>query len=147
LPVSAVLFSRVTGAGLVLNLIAVPLMGLVQIAALVTAMANSVPVIARPAGMIAHLAAQGLIGSANLVTLAPWSTARVPPPDAFIVALYYAAVSVMFLSRRGAGRAIAGLVGGGGAATVGGAVDSRIAQPASASDTLRLTMFDVGQGE
>jgi len=147
LPVSAVLFSRVTGAGLVLNLIAVPLMGVVQIAALVTAIASSVPVIAGPAGMIAHLAAQGLIGSANLVTLAPWSTARVPPPDAFIVAFYYAAVSVMFLSHRGASRAIAALLWVAAAATVVGAVDSRIAQPASASDTLRLTMFDVGQGE
>ncbi len=147
LPVSAVLFWRVTGAGLVLNLIAVPLMGVVQIAALVTAIASSLPVIAGPAGTIAHLAAQGLIGSANLVTLAPWSTARVPPPDAFIVALYYAAISVMFLSHRALPRAIAALLWVAAAATLVGALDSRIARPAGTSDTLRLTMFDVGQGE
>jgi competence protein ComEC len=53
----------------------------------------------------------------------------------------------MFLSHRGASRAIAALLWVAAAATVVGAVDSRIAQPASASDTLRLTMFDVGQGE
>ena len=147
LPVSAVLFSRVTGAGLVLNLMAVPLMGIVQIAALVTAVATGVPAIAGPAGTIAHLAAQGLIGSANLVTLAPWSTARVPPPDALIVAVYYGAISVMFLSPRGVPRAIAALLWVAAAATVVGMVDSRTARPTSTSDTLRLTMFDVGQGE
>ncbi len=147
LPVSALLFSRVTGAGLVLNLIAVPLMGVVQMAALVTAVSTSVPIIAGPAGTIAHLAAQGLIGSANLVTLAPWSTARVPPPDAFIVAVYYAVLSVMLFARRRAARAIAALLWVAAVATVVGAVDSRPGRPASASDTLRLTMFDVGQGE
>ena len=100
LPVSAALFSRVTGAGLVLNLFAVPLMGVVQIAALVTTLLDRVPAVAGPAGWIAHLAAQALVGSANLVTLAPWSTARVPPPDAVVVAVYYAAVAADVSSRR-----------------------------------------------
>jgi competence protein ComEC len=147
LPVSAVLFSRVTGAGLVLNLMAVPLMGVVQIAALVTAVVTGLPAIAGPAGTIAHLTAQGLIRSANLVTLAPWSAARVPPPDAFVVAAYYAALLVMFLSHRKLARAIAALLWMAAAAAVIGAVDSRLAGPASTGDTLRLTMFDVGQGE
>ena len=146
LPVSALLFSRVTGAGLVLNVIAVPLMSLVQIAALVTAFANGVPAIAGPAGMVAHLAAQGLIGSAHLVNLAPWSTTRVPPPAAFVVAAYYAAIAVMFLWKGRAPRAIALLVWIAATLMATGVVP-RLVHAAGPSETLRLTMFDVGQGE
>ena len=148
LPVSALLFSRVTGAGLVLNLIAVPLMGVVQIAALVTALADGVPVIAGPAGWVAHLAAQGLTGSANLVTLVPWSTARVPPPDVFMVTAYYTAIAVMFLWRRRVPRAIAVVAWVAATLAVTGVVDPRLVHGAgSRSGTLRITMFDVGQGE
>jgi len=146
LPVSALLFSRVTAAGLVLNLIAVPLMGIVQIGALVTAFANSVPAIAGPAGLMAHLAAQGLVGSANLVNLAPWSTARVPPPAAVVVAAYYAAIAAMFLWKGRAPRAIAVLVWVAAAVQVTGVVPRHV-HAAKPSETLRLTMFDVGQGE
>ena len=147
LPVSALLFSRVTGAGVVLNLAAVPLMGIVQIAALVTAFAHGVPAIAGPAGWIAHIAAQALIGSANLVTLAPWSTARVPPPEAFVIAAYYAAIGALFLWKRRAPRAIAALVWLAAMLAVIGVVDSRLIYATEARGTLSMTMFDVGQGE
>jgi competence protein ComEC len=146
LPVSALLFSRVTGAGLVLNLIAVPLMGIVQMGALVAAFASHVPAIAGPAGTIVHLAAQGLIGSANLVNLAPWSTARVPPPAAFVVAAYYAAIAAMFLWKGRTPRAIATLVWVVAMLVVTGLVP-RLVHTARPGETLRLTMFDVGQGE
>jgi competence protein ComEC len=146
LPVSALLFSRVTGAGLVLNLIAVPLMGVVQIGALVTAFANGVPAIAGPAGLLAHLAAQGLIGSASLVNLAPWSTARVPPPAALVVVSYYAAIAAMFLWKGRAPRAIAVLVWVASALVVTGFAP-RLVREARPNETLRVTMFDVGQGE
>lgn len=147
LPVSAMLFSRVTGAGLVLNLIAVPLMGVVQIAAMVTALADAIPVIAGSAGWIAHAAAQGLVGSANLVTLAPWSTARVPPPDTFVVAAYYMAIAVICFWKRPAPRAIAAVVWVAATLVVIGIIDPRLHPAARNGGTLRLTMFDVGQGE
>ena len=147
LPVSAMLFSRVTGAGLVLNLIAVPLMGVVQIAAMVTALADAIPVIAGSAGWIAHAAAQGLVGSANLVTLAPWSTARVPPPDTFVVAAYYMAIAVICFWKRPAPRAIAAVVWVAATLVVTGIIDPRLHPTARNGGTLRLTMFDVGQGE
>ena len=146
-PVSAMLFSRVTGAGLVLNLIAVPLMGVVQIAAMVTAVADAIPVIAGPAGWIAHVAARGLVGSANLVTLAPWSTARVPPPDTFIVAAYYMAIAVICFWKRPAPRSIAAAVWVAATLVVTGIIDPRLHPTARNGGTLRLTMFDVGQGE
>ncbi len=147
LPVSASFFSRVTGAGLVLNLFAVPLMGVVQIAALVTAVADAVPAIAGPAGWIAHLAARALIDSANLVTLAPWSTARVPPPGAFILGVYYAAIAAMFLWKGRALRATAASAWVVATLVVTGIVDLRPLWASKANPTLRMTVFDVGQGE
>ena len=147
LPVSASFFSRVTGAGLVLNLFAVPLMGVVQIAALVTAVANAVPSIAGPAGWIAHLAARALIDSANLVTLAPWSTARVPPPGAFTLGVYYAAIATMFLWKGRALRATAASAWVVATLVVTGIVDVRPLQASKANPRLRMTVFDVGQGE
>jgi competence protein ComEC len=147
LPVSATLFSRVTGAGLVLNLLAVPLMGIVQIAALVVTLADGVAFVASPAGWIAHYAAQALVGSANLVTLAPWSTARVPPPEAIVVATYYVALAVMLLSRAWVTRSIAGVVLVTMTLVITGAIDTARFHPRQSSHPLRLTMFDVGQGE
>lgn len=146
LPVSARLFSRVTGAGLVLNLLAVPLMGVVQIAALVTAVCSDVAAIAGPSGWLAHIAAQALIDSAHLVTFAPWSTARVPPPAVSVTLLYYAGVAMLFFSRHTVSRAVAAVVCVGSAVVVAGIVPL---PPARANENreLRLTMFDVGQGE
>jgi competence protein ComEC len=146
LPVSATLFSRVTGAGLVLNLLAVPLMGVVQIAALVTAVCSDVAAIAGPSGWLAHIAAQALVGSAHFVTLAPWSTARVPPPGALVTLLYYAAVAMLFFSRRTVTRGVAAVVCLGSMLVVAGIIQL---PPARATEIpgLRLTIFDVGQGE
>jgi competence protein ComEC len=147
LPISASLFSRVTGAGLVLNLLAVPLMGVVQIAALVTALADGIPAIARPAGWIAHIAAKALVDSANLVTLAPWSTARVPPPGVPLIALYYGALAMLILWKRTSARVAAAGVWVIATLMVTGALDPRLLQSADAHRVFRLTMFDVGQGE
>jgi competence protein ComEC len=147
LPVSATLFSRVTGAGLVLNLLAVPLMGIVQVAALVVTLADGAAVVASPAGWIAHYAAQALIGSANLVTLAPWSTARVPPPETIVVATYYVALAMVVLSRVRGTRSIAAVVLIAMTLVITGALDVSRLHQQEPSHVLRLTMLDVGQGE
>ncbi|MEO8260683.1 MAG: DNA internalization-related competence protein ComEC/Rec2 [Acidobacteriota bacterium] len=93
LPVGALVFSRVTFAGLVLNFAAIPLMTVVQLAgmALVPIALVSEPV-ARALGYVAHLAAAGLIRSADLVALVPVLTSRVAPPRGAVVAVYYAAL-------------------------------------------------------
>jgi competence protein ComEC len=147
LPVSASLFSRVTGAGLVLNLAAVPLMGVVQIAALITAVTDNMAGIAAPAGWAAHIAAKALVDSANLTTLAPWSMARVPPPDAITVVTYYVALAVMCLGTRAAHRAVGASVWLAATIIVIGAPEPSFPRANHASHGLRLTMFDVGQGE
>ena len=147
LPVSASLFSRVTAAGLLLNLLAVPLMGVVQIAALVVTLCDSVPSIAQPAGWIAHGAAQALVGSAHLVTLAPWSTARVPPPSTIVIATYYVSLAVVLFAKARTARAIGGVVLVGMILVVTGSVDPSRVYSRDSSQALRMTMFDVGQGE
>jgi competence protein ComEC len=147
LPVSASLFSRVTAAGLVLNLLAVPLMSVVQIAALVVTLCDVVPSIAQPAGWIAHCAAQALVGSAHLVTLAPWSTARVPPPSTIVIATYYISLAVILFAKARTARAIGGVVLVGMILVVTGGVDPSRVYSRDAPQALQMTMFDVGQGE
>ena len=77
MPVGAWAFSRVTSAGLLLNLAAVPLMGLIQVGGIVVSCLDGVEAIARPAGWIAHAATSGLVGSARLVDIVPWLATRV----------------------------------------------------------------------
>jgi competence protein ComEC len=82
------------------------------------------------------------------VTIAPWSTGRVPPPSASLVCLYYAALFVMLVSARSASRVAAGVVLGIAALLVTGLADpSQLTRPAGNGQILRLTLFDVGQGE
>ena len=94
LPVGALVFSRVTFAGLVLNFAAIPLMTVVQLAgmALVPAALVAEPV-ARGLGYVAHLAAAGLIRTADFVSLVPVLAFRVAPPRGAVVAVYYTALA------------------------------------------------------
>lgn len=146
LPVGATTFSRVTGAGLILNLTAVPLMALAQIAGLVVCAFSAVESLAAPAGWVAHLATMGLVDGARLVDLAPWLVVRVPPPPTVLVAAYYASLTVAMLGRGRTRRAaVAGLVLC-GLAMVSGQPAGWLAawrQPVG----LRVTALDVGQGD
>jgi competence protein ComEC len=147
LPVSASVFSRVTSAGVVLNLLAVPAMGVVQIAAMTVTLTTSMPLLAYGAGWTAHAAASVLVSSAHLVSAAPWLAARVPPPGAVIVLVYYAALlAAIAASRRlRVAGAIVFLLSL--AAIVSGVDPSTVARGAQLQPPLRLTVFDVGQGE
>ena len=89
-PISAVVFSRVTFAGLALNFAAIPLMAVVQAAAMVTlAVAAVAPMVAAAAGYVTHVGASWLIRSAALVDVAPWLARDVAPPSWSLVAAYY----------------------------------------------------------
>ena len=146
-PVSAWAFSRVTSAGLVLNLLAVPSMGVVQIAALIVALADSVPMLASPAAWAAHTAAVTLVGSAHLVTDAPWLTARVPPPTPALVLVYYITLATL-VTARGRLRIAAGVAFAMALIVIVRGVDvASLIRPEAGPHTLRLTVFDVGQGE
>lgn len=143
LPVAAVTFSRVTAAGLLLNLVAVPLMAVAQVAGMVTVGADTLGIDAPAAGWVARSAAQGLVETARFVDVAPWLLARVPVPPAWLVALYYAsALGAVFGGRRlrlaAAGAAVATAV----VMVTGARLPGRQPVPA-----LRVTLLDVGQGE
>ncbi len=82
MPIGALIFQRVTLAGLGANLVAVPCMAVAQIAAMVTTAADAIHFerLASISGWVTHLSVRGLLGSAALVDWAPWLTWRVPSP-------------------------------------------------------------------
>src|SRR5450759_3591784 len=89
-PIGALTFSRVTFAGLGLNCLAIPLMGVARIAGMtVVTVAMTSRTGVAIVGWIAHLGAAGLVRSADLVRFAPALTYRVAPPSWIAVALYY----------------------------------------------------------
>jgi competence protein ComEC len=92
MPIAAFVFQRVTVAGLVVNLAAVPSMAIVQMAAMMTAVADAIGLtgVASRAGLITHLGVRGLIDSAIVVDAAPWLTWRVPSPPLVLLVAYYA---------------------------------------------------------
>jgi competence protein ComEC len=101
LPVVATLFSRVTFAGLLLNFGAIPLMGVAQLAGMVVVPLYVVtPELARIAGWCAHLGAEGLVRTAELVRFAPWSSWRVAPPATIAVVAYYGAAIAAWVAWR-----------------------------------------------
>jgi len=145
LPVSASAFSRVTSAGLILNLLAVPAMGVVQIAAMAVTLISESPLFAYSAGWTTHVAASALISSADLVKAAPWLAARVPPPAVWIVLVYYVALVATVIGRGRLRLASAVVYLAVLIAVVSGTDVTRFGRTGEA--LLRLTVFDVGQGE
>ena len=90
LPVSALLFARVTFAGLLANFVAIPMMAVAQIAGMALVPATAVsPALGAAVGWIAHLGAEGLVRSADVIQVAPFLTWRVAPPSAWAIAAYY----------------------------------------------------------
>jgi competence protein ComEC len=157
LPISALFFSRVTFAGLVLNFAAIPLMGIVQIAGLVTVGAAAFSATCSSmAGWIAHIAAEGLVRSADLVELVPLPAWRVPSPGWPVVGLYYAALAAAWTLWRVDDRhSILRKARWGALALSLTAAVWMVARPwlpvghsgLSARGRLRITFIDVGQGD
>ena len=146
LPVTAWTFSRVTSAGLLLNLIAVPAMGLVQVCGLGVSILSGVDSLARPIGWLGHLAAVALIESARLVEVAPSLTTRVPPPPALLVIAYYIGLGGALCTPRLPRIGCCVLLAASAAAIVTGQPTGWL-RSARALPPLRVTAFDVGQGD
>jgi competence protein ComEC len=141
LPVMAKTFSRVTAAGLVLNIVAVPAMAVVQISGLVVVLVP-IEALGVAAGRIAHLGAAAILDSARLVDIAPWLALRVPQPAAATIAIYYFALAVCVWSSTRKTK-LAGVV----ALIICGLVIITGSPARQDVRGLRLTMFDVGQGD
>jgi competence protein ComEC len=151
LPIAARAFGRVTWAGLVLNLAAIPAMALAQFAGLAALVSGEVSdTLARTAGAVAHLGVSVLVESARLVDVWPWMERRVAPPPRSVVTCYYAAAAAAMLLPSARARRVAGaLVGGMAAAMAGGwtGVPAWAGPHDSAVRRLRVTFLDVGQGD
>jgi competence protein ComEC len=158
LPVMAATFSRVTAAGIVLNLVAVPAMGIVQVAGMIVVAIDRIGPAASLAGWIAHLGAQAIVGSARLIDILPWLTRRVPPPAPLVVISYYVALAIVVLARRTAFRAASVVTLALAVFIIVSGAEARLAFGTDAGSTfggtqptvaarVRLTMIDVGQGD
>jgi competence protein ComEC len=148
-PIGALTFSRITFAGLALNFVAIPLMGVAQIAGMVVVpLALVSRDAAMLAGWIAHLGAAGLVRSADLVRFTPALVYRVAPPSWIAVVVYYAAAAAWWLVRRGPKRTFAKA-----AACVACAaalwilVDPRTLAASRGDGRLHVAFLDVGQGD
>jgi competence protein ComEC len=148
-PICAYVFSRITAAGLVANLAAIPLMTVVQLTGMTAiGLAPIAPGAAAHAGWVAHLAVEGLIGSATVVDWVPWLTRRVPPPAIPVMCAYYAALVLAITLRK---RAVASRLRTTAiVAAVASAlwiVVAPVIPVANSARPLRVTFLDVGQGD
>ena len=101
LPVQALVFSRVTLAGIALNLLAVPMMAVAQIGGLTVValdLAGGAPYgrHGRPISAV-----KAVLSSGRVVEAAPWLSGPVRPPPSPVVAAYYVALAVATFARRG----------------------------------------------
>jgi competence protein ComEC len=157
LPVAATVFSRITFAGLLLNFAAIPLMAVAQLAGMAIVPLYAVSVrLARLVAWAAYVGAEGLVRSADLVALAPWSTWRVAPPSPWLIASYYACLVVTIGCWRPPRHTTPPVAGGRRyllrAAAIGLAVSALwlVAPPdlsAHGDGRLHVTFIDVGQGD
>ncbi len=162
-PVTAYAFGQATLAGLVLNFAAVPLMTLVQAAALVLLAGAAIhPVLAVVPAAVARWAAAGIVGSAGLVDVVPWSTWTLAPPPLWLAAAVVGAWGLLWRARVGRRLrvAIAAVWLGGVVAIGSGRVPARPLFEAGQRDApcrapelppgtawLRVVALDVGQGD
>ena len=143
LPVGAFVFARVTFAGLGLNFLAIPLMGLAQVAGMVAVPLALVSTrLAAVAGFVAHLGAAGLVWSASLVRFVPAVIFRVAPPGWPVMVVYYAALLAWWIGWKRAHGAVIVVL------TAVWIVAEPWAWLAARGDgRLHVTFIDVGQGD
>ena len=149
-PVGAALFGRISLAGLLLNFIAIPLMSVIQVAGLAAVIAAGVsPTLAAGCGGIAHAATAALVGSAALVDVAPWLVIDLPPPAAWVVALWYAGCAGLLVFRRPRDRRVAGaILALAGILMIHGPLPARrTVVPPPPPGWTRVVFLDVGQGD
>jgi competence protein ComEC len=146
LPIAAMVFGRVSVAGLVLNLVAIPAMAVLQASGLaVAALSMLWPSGAAAAAAVTVVSGEVLIGSSGLVDAAPWLAWRVPPPSVIWIALYYLACLAALGAPPIAMRRLAVFA----AALLAGIIVTSpgLGRSGPRGGLLRVTVLDVGQGD
>lgn len=147
-PVAAYAFSRVSVAGLGLNLIAIPVMTVAQVAGMASVVAAAIPALGAAVGLVAHVSAEILVRSAAVVEVVPWLSWRVPPPGWIVLIGYYGSLG-WALGTVARGRRTARVVFLAALAVVAFGPVRLPRGPASRADAgwLTVTTLDVGQGD
>jgi competence protein ComEC len=162
MPIVALVFFQVTLAGLLLNFVAVPLIGVVQMAGIATVALSLVDsAVAYAPARLATWAAQAILESARAVEVAPWLSQRVAPPALWFAILMCACWWGLRSARRArslwaaswlvafglllAARTPPGIPAFG--LTSAPCPEPAIPDPSGQDPWLRVTVFDVGQGD
>jgi competence protein ComEC len=119
-------------------------MAVAQVGGLVVAAFDAWPIVAGPAGWLAAVSASGILESAWFVDTAPALSWRVPPPGLPLLVVYYGSLlGLLFASRLRLRLALVPVLAIAMVLVIG-------AYPHGQSPVvhgIRLTLFDVGQGE
>jgi competence protein ComEC len=142
-PLITSMFNRIIFSGLLLNLIGIPLVGLIMAAGYVfLPLAFLGDAIARPAAAVLGFLVKAFMISTGLLDGLPFLSYRIPTPSGFTIAAYYLFLLLLLLPPRfkrvrvGAGLAFAAVF------------LILILYPfSSRSNNLTLTVLDVGQGD
>ena len=146
LPVSASVFGRISVAGVLLNLVAIPAMALLQtMGMLFVALGTMAPTLTRALAVAASATADALTGSSGLVDVWPWLSWRVPAVAVWWVAGYYGSLLVVFTARARWLRQIAKAAAAFAAVVMCTAPFAAVSTPHSGR--VRVTVLDVGQGD
>lgn len=153
LPIAAAVFQQITVAGVLLSAIAIPAMAVVQVVALAAVVVEAlVPAVLPVAGLVLRLATAAVTESSTLVDVWTWLWWHVPPPSSIAVGVYYAVLAGWVWARRDAAdarwavrvRAVTAVALPLAVAWIATAPWTvLVAAPAD----LRVTFFDVGQGD
>jgi len=143
LPLIAGSFHRVIFSGLFLNLIGIPLVGLIMAAGYIFLPISFVaPFLARPASAVLTFLVKTFLASSHLLDGARFLSTRVPTPPVAVVVAYFVFLLLLLLPskfRRGRAVAAAGFL-------VSAAILVTYPFPARSPD-LAVTVLDVGQGD
>jgi competence protein ComEC len=146
LPIAAAVFGRLSLAGLVLNIVAIPAMAVLQAGGLmVTIAVTVVPSVSAIAASVVRVSADALLESARLVEVLPWLSWRVPSTPLAWTILYYTAGAVALAIARSAWRRAATAIALVCGLMIAIAPATESAKPRAG--WVRLTVLDVGQGE
>ena len=147
MPISAAVFARVSVAGLLLNLVAIPAMTVTQVAGtLVVVVAPLWLTGAQWLASLAHIGARVLVRSADLLDVLPWLSWQTPPVGWGWIAAYYAGLAAMLWPQRSPRMRYACGGVAGASLLVILAAPNWPAVPVP-SGRLRVAMLDVGQGQ
>jgi competence protein ComEC len=143
-PVTTSVFSRVSLAGLLLNLVAIPAMAVVELAGIVVVVLHRVPGVNTAAAWVVVAGARALVGSTAVVPLVPWLTWRAPASSSLWLVVFYGG-ALAALSVRGGWRCWAAGSAALALIVIVTAPGTWLARPPRG--WLRLTVIDVGQGD